>query len=237
MRLGVLLYYAGEDSLALQVFSHLGQRMQGDAALGALARLVLEMGQPHFAVRMAKKAARRGILIYPAYYPVTDLAGYVSKIEPALALAISRQETELNPRALSHAGARGLMQLMPATAKKVAGRIGEPYSRDRLLDDWQYNVRLGQSYLAEQVLTFGGSYVLAAAAYNAGPNRADTWIMDYGDPRNSGTDIIDWIETIPFSETRNYVQRVIEGLYVYRARIAGVAGAMTIEQDLARGLR
>ena len=211
--------------------------MEGEAALGALARLVLELGQPHYAVRIAKHAARRGILIYPAYYPVTELAGYASKIEPALAMAIARQETELNQRAISPAGARGLMQLMPATARKVAGRIGESYSLNRLLDDWQYNARLGQSYLAEQIVAFGGSYVLAAAAYNAGPNRVDGWIGAQGDPRLPGTDMIDWIETIPFGETRNYVQRVIEGLYVYRARLSGAAGPMTIEQDLARGVR
>ncbi len=152
-------------------------------------------------------------------------------------MSIARQETELDQRAISPAGARGLMQLMPATARKVAGRIGERYSRDRLLDDWQYNARLGQSYLAEQIVTFGGSYVLAAAAYNAGPHRVDQWIGAYGDPRLPGTDIIDWIETIPFGETRNYVQRVIEGLYVYRARLSGAAGPMTIAQDLARGVR
>jgi soluble lytic murein transglycosylase len=152
-------------------------------------------------------------------------------------MAIARQETELNQRAISSAGARGLMQLMPATAKKVAGRIGEAYSGDRLLDDWQYNVRLGQSYLAEQITAFSGSYVLAAAAYNAGPNRVDRWIGEYGDPRLPGADMIDWIETIPFEETRNYVQRVIEALWVYRARMAGVAGPMTIERDLARGVQ
>ena len=237
VRAGVLLHYAGEGKLASQVFSHLGRRMEGGAALGALARLVLELGQPHYAVRVAKQAARRGILIYPAYYPVTALAGYASKIEPALAMAIARQETELDQRAISPAGARGLMQLMPATARKVAGRIGEVYSRDRLLDDWQYNARLGQTYLAEQIATFGGSYVLAAAAYNAGPNRVDGWIGAHGDPRLPGTDMIDWIETIPFGETRNYVQRVIEALYVYRARLSGTAGPMTIAADLARGVR
>ena len=186
VRAGVLLHYAGEHKLAFLMFSHLGRRMEGAAALGALARLGLELGQPHYAVRVAKHAARRGILIYPAYYPVTELAGYASKIEPALAMSIAR---------------------------------------------------LGQSYLAEQILTFGGSYVLAAVAYNAGPHRVDRWIGAYGDPRLPGTDMIDWIETIPFGETRNYVQRVIEGLYVYRARLSGTAGPMTIGQDLARGVR
>ncbi len=237
VRAGVVLHYAGEDVLAFAMFRELGKTMKGGAELAALAGLGLALGQPHYAVRVAKQAARKGIMIYPAYYPVTELAGYARKVEPALAMAIARQETELNQRAISPAGARGLMQLMPATAKMVAGQIGEAYSGARLLDDWQYNARLGQSYLAEQVITFSGSYVLAAAAYNAGPNRVDQWIGDYGDPRLPGTDMIDWIETIPFSETRNYVQRVLEALWVYRARMAGVAGPMTINQDLARGVR
>jgi len=234
---GLLLTYAGEDRLSFLMFSHLGSSMEGGAALGALAGLGLKIGRPHYAVRVAKYAARKGILLYPAYYPVTELAGYASKVEPALAMAIARQETELNAHAVSPAGARGLMQLMPATAKKVAGWIGESYSSDRLLDDWRYNARLGQTYLAEQITTYGGSYVLAAAAYNAGPHRVDAWIGAYGDPRTPGTDMIDWIETIPFSETRNYVQRVMEALYVYRARLAGTAGPMTISHDLARGVR
>jgi soluble lytic murein transglycosylase len=237
VRAGVLLHYAGEEVLASAMFSELGKRMKGGAELAALAGLGLALDQPHFAVKVAKQAARKGILIYPAYYPVTELAGYAREVEPAMAMAIARQETELNQRAISPAGARGLMQLMPATAKKVAGGIGEAYSGDRLLDDWQYNARLGQSYLGEQITTFSGSYVLAAAAYNAGPNRVDQWIGEYGDPRLPGTDMIDWIETIPFEETRNYVQRVIEALWIYRARMAGVAGPMTIEQDLARGVR
>jgi soluble lytic murein transglycosylase len=237
VRAGVLLHYAGQDVLAFAMFSTIGRRMRGGAELAALAGLGLALDQPHYAVRIAKHAARNGILIYPAYYPVTELAGYARAVEPGLAMAIARQETELNQRAISPAGARGLMQLMPATAKSVAGGIGEAYSRDRLLDDWQYNARLGQSYLAKQITRFSGSYALAAAAYNAGPHRVSNWIGEYGDPRLPGTDMIDWIETIPFSETRNYVQRVIEGLWVYRARMTGVAGPMTIKQDLARGVR
>lgn len=237
VRAAVLLHYAGEDILAFAMFSDLGREIDGGAALGALARLGLDLGRPHFAVRVAKRAARKGVLLYPAYYPVTDLAAYASVIEPALAMSIARQETELNPRAISPAGARGLMQLMPATARKVAGWIGEPYSRGRLTDDWRYNARLGQTYLARRIVQYGGSYVLAAAAYNAGASRVDGWVAAYGDPRLPGTDMIDWIETIPFSETRNYVQRVMEGLYVYRARLAGKAGPMTIEADLERGVR
>ncbi len=151
-------------------------------------------------------------------------------------MSIGRQETELNPRAVSRAGARGLMQLMPATAKKVSGWIGEEYSKSRLLTDWRYNVRLGETYLSRRTQQFSGSYVMAAAAYNAGAGRVDRWIGEFGDPRIGQIDLLDWMEQIPFNATRNYVQRVMEGLYVYRSRLADHAGPMTIEQDLSRGL-
>jgi soluble lytic murein transglycosylase len=235
VRLGATLYHAGQDRLAMATFNRLGQTLPA-GALAPLARLVLDLGQPHYAVRIAKKAARRGVLILPAYYPLHEVSKYATKVEPAFALSIARQETELNPIAVSRAGARGLMQLMPATARKVAGWIGEEYSKSRLLSDWRYNVRLGETYLSRRTSQFGGSYVMAAAAYNAGAGRVDQWIGEFGDPRTGQIDMIDWMEQIPFNETRNYVQRVMEGLYVYRSRLADFAGPMTIEQDLARGL-
>ncbi|MFK7944914.1 MAG: transglycosylase SLT domain-containing protein [Paracoccaceae bacterium] len=236
VRLGAVLYFAGEDTLAMAVFSRLGQNLPA-GALAPLTRFVLDLGQPHYAIRIAKKAARRGVVIHPAYYPLHEIAKYTTKVEPAFALSIARQETELNPRAVSRAGARGLMQLMPATAKRVSGWIGEPYSRSRLIDDWQYNVRLGEAYLARRTEQFSGSYVMAAAAYNAGAGRVDQWNGQFGDPRLGQIDMLDWMEQIPFNETRNYVQRVLEGLYVYRSRLSGVAAPMTIEKDLARGIR
>ncbi|MEM9062086.1 MAG: transglycosylase SLT domain-containing protein [Pseudomonadota bacterium] len=236
VRLGATLYFAGQDRLAMAVFSKLGRTLPA-GALAPLTRLVLDLGQPHYAVRIAKRAARRGVLILPAYYPLHEVAKYTTKVEPAFALSVARQETELNPRAVSRAGARGLMQLMPATARKVSSWIGEEYSKSRLLTDWRYNVRLGETYLSRRTNQFSGSYVMAAAAYNAGAGRVDQWIADYGDPRIGQIDIIDWMEQIPFNETRNYVQRVMEGLYVYRSRLADFAGPMTIEQDLRRGFR
>ncbi|MEM7683695.1 MAG: lytic transglycosylase domain-containing protein [Pseudomonadota bacterium] len=236
VRLGATLHFAGQDRLAMAVFNKLGQTLPA-GALAPLTRLVLDLGQPHYAVRIAKRAARRGVLILPAYYPLHEVAKYTTKVEPAFALSIARQETELNPIAVSRAGARGLMQLMPATARRVSGWIGEEYSKSRLLTDWRYNVRLGETYLSRRTDQFSGSYVMAAAAYNAGAGRVDQWIADYGDPRLGQIDIIDWMEQIPFNETRNYVQRVMEGLYVYRSRLADYAGPMTIEQDLRRGFR
>lgn len=234
VRLAATLAYADQDYLAMVTFSNMGSKAP-IATLAPLTRLAIELGRLHYAIRVAKKAARRGVLIYPAYYPVHELHRYASKVEPAFALSIARTETELNARAISRAGARGLMQLMPGTAKKVAGWIDEEYSKSRLITDWKYNVRLGETYLSRRRDQFGGSYVMAAAAYNAGASRVDRWIAEYGDPRTGQIDIIDWMEQIPFTETRNYVQRVMEGLYVYRTRLTGKAGPMTIDKDLKRG--
>jgi soluble lytic murein transglycosylase len=146
-------------------------------------------------------------------------------VHPALAMAIARQESELNPEAISHAGARGLMQVMPGTAELVARRLGLAYSRAALTDDWRYNAQLGADYLRGLYEEFG-SLPLVAAGYNAGPHRVRQWLERYGDPRGQGVEaMVDWIETIPFNETRNYVQRVLEGRQVYGARIAGRATA------------
>jgi soluble lytic murein transglycosylase len=122
---------------------------------------------------------------------------------------------------------------MPRTAQKVAGGLGLRYDRARLTNDWRYNARLGQAYLSGLIAEFG-SYPLAVAGYNAGPNRVFQWLRDYGDPRAGQVDMIDWIETIPFAETRNYVQRVMEGLHVYRARINGAASPIRLTRDLGR---
>jgi len=137
-------------------------------------------------------------------------------------MAIARQETEFNPEVESPAGARGLMQLMPRTARGVAKRLGLPY---------------GTEYLRQMLNRFDGSYVLAAAAYNAGPNRANSWIKRFGDPRSPNVDAIAWIEKIPFRETRNYVMRVVESTGVYRARLSGRPSAVSINADLNRGRR
>jgi soluble lytic murein transglycosylase len=154
--------------------------------------------------------------------------------EEALLLSVMRQESAFDPAAVSSAGARGLMQLMPATAKSVAKRNGFTYQRDLLIDDPDYNIRLGSAYLTSLLSDYGGSYVLALAAYNAGPNRVRQWIADHGDPRSPNVDVVDWVERIPFSETRNYVQRIMETLTFYRHRLGADRLALTLDQDLKR---
>jgi soluble lytic murein transglycosylase len=150
-------------------------------------------------------------------------------------LAIIRQESEFDVSAISSANARGLMQLIPSTALAQARREGMTFERSALTTDPQYNMTLGSAHLADLVDSFNGSYVLAIASYNAGSHRAREWIADWGDPRSPSVDVVDWIELIPFSETRNYVQRVTENLQVYRYRLAGQATPITLERDLKRG--
>jgi len=155
-------------------------------------------------------------------------------VSPELALSIARRESEFNFTVGSPVGALGLMQLMPATAQEVAGQMGLPYSRARLTSDWPYNARLGAQYLADLTEMFGASPVMIAAGYNAGPSRPRTWMAQRGDPRLGEVDVIDWIEMIPFTETRNYVMRVTESLPVYRARLTGQVGPVRFT-DLLNG--
>lgn len=158
-------------------------------------------------------------------------------LERAFAYAIARQESTFNSGAVSPAGARGLMQLMPNTARQTARKLGVGYSEARLTSDPAYNVSLGSSYLATRVSELGGSYILASAAYNAGKSRAVEWVTRFGDPRTGQIDPVDWIELIPFTETRNYVQRVMENLQVYRALLPGGSSQLRLTEDLKRGAR
>ena len=145
-----------------------------------------------------------------------------------------RQESSFDTTATSPAGAQGLMQLMPGTARDVSGRLGIAYSPSSLIASPEYNISLGSAYISDMLQRFDGSYILALAAYNAGPSRVNQWLATNGDPR-SGTEVaVDWIELIPFNETRNYVQRCLENLQVYRARIDNVQLAQTLAGDLVR---
>ncbi len=193
-----------------------------------VAELALAMNRPDLAVAVAKQALKSGAVLVEAGHPVLDLPPG-GDVEPALALAVIRQESAFDPAAVSSSGALGLMQLKPDTAEEVARRLGARTSRAKLLTDPGHNMRLGMAYLDSMLDLRGGSHVAAIASYNAGPNRVRRWIAAMGDPRDPGVDIVDWIEEIPFSETRNYVQRVIESMQVYRM-LGGAQAA-----DLALG--
>ncbi|MFN4164192.1 MAG: lytic transglycosylase domain-containing protein [Ferrovibrio sp.] len=182
-----------------------------------VAQLARNLRRVDLAVMASKRSARQNIILVRESFPLVEPMLHVREPEAALVLALSRQESEFNQFAISPAGARGLMQLMPATAQGVAKEIKAGYQPASLTNDAGYNVRLGTHYLNGLLQNWSNNYVLALAAYNAGEGRVRRWIRDWGDPRQPHVDVIDWIELIPFSETRNYVQRVLEGVQIYRA--------------------
>ncbi len=188
------------------------------------------------AVRGGKAGLGRGLVAPDAVFPILPLppSPRTGSAEPAMVLALSRQESEFNSRAVSSANARGLMQMVPLYAQDEARKVGLPYRQSWLTDDPTYNLRLGRGFLDDLVDRFGGSYILAAAAYNAGPSRAVSWLNEFGDPRVEA-DPVDWIESIPFAETRNYVQRVMENMIVYRHRLSGQPVEINLSRELKRG--
>ena len=211
---------AGDADRARPFLLQLARFVTAPGETALLAQLAIELGRPDIALTIARRGVENGVTLFDAAFPVVDL-GATGSIERALALAVTRQESSFNAAAVSSSGALGLMQLLPGTARDVAGKIGVPFIQDRLTRDPAYNVQLGSQYLAEMLQKFGGSYELALAGYNAGPNRVARWLESIGDPRAGKIDMVDWIETIPFSETRNYVQRIMEGVGVYRDRLNG----------------
>ncbi len=186
------------------------------------------------AMKVVRSAAQHGHILPERGYPVRLAPNSPEAPEAAIVFGITRQESGFDPHVRSGVGARGMMQLMPETAHAIAKRIGEPYSSG-MLDEADYNMRLGASYLGHMIGNFSGSYVMAAAAYNAGPGRPTDWVTYCGDPRTSSVDPVDFVECIPFSETRNYVMRVLEATQVYRARLNNGAAPLTLSQDLKRG--
>jgi soluble lytic murein transglycosylase len=206
------------------------------ARLQLLSELMVSLGDPAMSVRTAKLASYNGVLLttyLDPVMPVPSLPSGASAPEPALVLGLTRQESEFDAGAVSSAGARGLMQLMPATAKRAAGSLKLPY-RPRDLSQPQYNMQLGMATLSDYLGQWGGSYILAIAAYNAGSANVVRWVETYGDPRDPSIDPIDWIEMIPFGETRNYVQRVLENVQVYRNLLGGGEQRLSILSDLYR---
>ncbi|WP_224824046.1 lytic transglycosylase domain-containing protein [Cognatishimia sp. MH4019] len=221
----------GEDALAERFLTHLADILPTDE-LRALGSFAVAKDRPHIAVMIGKRAARRGIVIPQAYFALHPLADMDLPAPKALSLAIARRESEFDPVVTSSAGALGLMQVMPRTAQAVARDQGMVFRSARLLSDWQYNARLGSAYLADLIEDFGDSPVMVAAGYNAGPGRPKSWMDRFGDPRKGEIDVIDWIEHIPFRETRNYVMRVTESLPVYRARLTSITGPIHFTEEL-----
>ncbi len=227
-----ILLDAGETGLAKRFILHLAES-QSDADLAAMADMALQKGQPHIAVLLAKQAAERGVILPDAYFPIPDLIPAEGlAVSRAFALAIARRESEFDIAAQSHAGALGLMQLLPETAERMAKAQGISFDAAQLTTDPAFNARLGSAYLGRMVEEFGPSVALVASGYNAGPGRPRRWIAEFGDPRDPQVDVVDWVETIPFTETRSYVMRVAESLVIYRARLKGAAGPVRLTSEL-----
>lgn len=225
----------GFRNRAAPLYIQLAQELDNVGELTLLANMAADNKNHYLALRVGKIAAGRGLDVGALSHPmgaIPDNAN-IGGSGKALAYAIARQESEFNAGAVSSAGARGLLQIMPATAKGVAARNSVDFSEARLTSDAAYNATLGAHFLGEQLARYKGSYILTFASYNAGPRRADDWIARYGDPRGKSIEeVVDWIEMIPFSETRNYVQRVLENYEVYKTRLTGNAD---ISADLLYG--
>jgi soluble lytic murein transglycosylase len=211
---------------------HLADNAKTPAKFAMLASLAEAGGRIDLAIAVAKRAIEAGTPLMIHGYPVTAIPEG-GTAEHSLLFAIMRQESAFERDAVSRVGARGLMQLMPATASSIATKMQLPFSADRLTADGLYNVLLGRTYVEALIDDFGGSYALAIASYNAGPGRVRQWVRDYGDPRGGSIDMVDWIEMIPINETRNYVQRVLENLQIYRGQV-GRESAFSLASDLAR---
>jgi soluble lytic murein transglycosylase len=196
------------------------QQARSPEGMYALSALLHNVKRPDLAVSLAKLAKNDGISAPEAEFPLLRFKSMVAGADPALALALMRQESLFKSDAVSYVGARGLMQLMPETARMEARSVGLPFSLPRLTSDPEYNVKLGTNHMVRLIAQYDGAYPLVMAAYNAGSGNVNKWLRDYGDPRKGQIATVDWMESIPFRETRNYVQRVLEGLEMYRIRLA-----------------
>jgi soluble lytic murein transglycosylase len=209
-------------------------------AIDAAASRFIARNDAPTVLAICRTGAQRGLPVEHHAFPVFGIPAYEplpGSGEKAMVYAIARQESAFQPKVVSTANARGLMQMLPSTASRTAQRFKVPFDASKLTGDPAFNARLGAAHLGELMIETKGSLVMTFASYNAGGGRVREWVQAYGDPRSPDVDAIDWVERIPFSETRNYVQRVMENLQVYRARLSGGRTALAIGADMATGKR
>jgi soluble lytic murein transglycosylase len=231
-----LLYELDEREIALPIFSDLGENGDPDALVG-LGELTSRYNDARGMLLLGKAALNRGLPFDFYAYPVNGIPPFKQfgpEIEQSIVYAIARQESAFNPAVVSPANAYGLMQVTPDAGRYVCKRAGVSFDLSRMKTDPVYNTALGAAELGGLLEDYRGSYIMTFAAYNAGRGSVKKWVERYGDPRDPKVDAIDWVEQIPFSETRNYVQRIMENLQVYRARFGG-GTRLQIEADLHRG--
>jgi peptidoglycan lytic transglycosylase len=236
VRAGQLLYQLDEREIAIPIFGDMGENGDPDALVG-LGELASRNGDARGMLLLGKAALNRGLPFEFYAYPVTGIPPFKSigpEVEQSIVFAIARQESAFNPAVVSPANAYGLMQVTPDAGRYVCKKYGASFDLGRLKTDPVYNAALGAAELGGLIEDYRGSYIMTFAAYNAGRGSVKKWIDRYGDPRDPKVDAVDWVEQIPFSETRNYVQRIMENLQVYRARFGG-GTRLQIEADLHRG--
>jgi soluble lytic murein transglycosylase len=232
-----ILYTLNERDLILPIMVDLAERAQDIGALTALAEIARRHDDPRAMVLLGKAAMARGLAFDFYAFPSSGVPSYGPvgpDVERSVLYSIIRQESEFNPKDVSSAKAMGLMQVTPDAGRYVASKFHAKYDQKRLLNDSPYNLAMGAAELGELIQDYRGSYILAFVGYNAGRGRVKEWVARYGDPRDPSIDPVDWVERIPFSETRNYVMRVLENLQVYRARFGGNT-RLQIEADMRRG--
>jgi soluble lytic murein transglycosylase len=231
-----LLYDLDEREIAVPIFADMGENGDPDALVG-LGEVASRHADARAMLLVGKAALNRGLPFDFYAYPVTGIPRFKSigpEVEPSIVFAIARQESAFNPAVVSPAQAYGLMQVTPDAGKYVCKKYGASFDLGRMKTDPVYNAALGAAELGGLIEDYRGSYIMTFAAYNAGRGSVKKWIERYGDPRDPKVDAVDWVELIPFSETRNYVQRIMENLQVYRARFGG-GTRLQIEADLHRG--
>jgi len=232
-----ILYAIDERDLVAAIAADLGENATDTAALTGFANIAAHHQDARATLLIGKAALRRGLPFERYAFPDFGVPEYQQigpVVEACVVYAIVRQESAFNPRVVSSANAIGLMQVTPGAGRDTAKRFNVTFDQRRLSQDVAYNAQLGTAELGNDIASWRGSYILAFVAYNAGPRRAREWVEQYGDPRDPKVDPIDWIERIPISETRNYVERVVENMQVYRALLENNP-KLLIEADLRRG--
>jgi peptidoglycan lytic transglycosylase len=238
VRAAEILYSLGERDLVVPIMADLAERHPDAATMAALAELAASHEDARAVLLVGKAALGRGFPFDHYAFPTFGLPRYPritpEEVESAVVYAIARQESAFNPKDVSSANALGLMQVTPEAGRYIAKKFNVAYDQKRLLHDNVYNMQIGAAELYDDISGYNGSYILAFAGYNAGRGRVKEWVERYGDPRDPKVDPVDWVERIPFSETRNYVQRILENINVYRVRFGGGTRLM-IEADIHRG--
>jgi soluble lytic murein transglycosylase len=230
-----ILFAIGEGDLALSFVSDLAEESADPALIAGLGKLTARYNDAEAMLRLGKTALARGLPMDAYAFPdigVPDYSAGGAKVDRCIVYAIVRTESGFNQADMSSAKAAGLMQVTPSSARDTARRLGMSYNWKRLVSDPVYNTQLGAGEVSALLRDYRGSFVLAFAGYNAGRGRVQQWVAQHGDPRDPKVDAVDWVERIPFAETRNYVQRVMENLQVYRQRFGD--GIATTESNLHR---